>query len=98
MVLRSSFLPRFSHRLWALAFWFFFLSLGSFSRFFSFFTNRWQALGCTPFIEFTFGNGAGGRVASNDKELLAHGPEVGGGPVDQDTDREVETTDQEDQR
>src|SRR5699024_2804897 len=97
-VLRSSFLPRFSHRLLALALWFIFFQLGFFTSFFSSFTYRWQAFNCPAFIEFTLCNGAWGRVTPNNEELLSNCPKVGGRPVNQDTDWEVETTDGKNRR
>src|SRR5690606_11629215 len=42
------------------------------------------------------GLGARGRVVVDDVHLLAHGPHVGGQPVDEDTDREVDAEDGED--
>src|SRR5699024_8318745 len=97
-VLRSSFLPRFSHRLLALALWFIFFQLGFFTSFFSSFTYRWKAFNCPAFIEFTLCNGAWGRVTPNNEELLSNCPKVGGRPVNQDTDWEVETTDGKNRR
>src|SRR5690625_799745 len=96
IVLRSSFLPRFSHRLLTLAPGFGFFCFSFFLSFLSSFTNGGQAFDCATFVEFTFCNRAGGWVASDNKELLSRSPEVGGGPVEQDTDREVEHTDRKD--
>ena len=44
------------------------------------------------------GRGPGGRVVADHVELLAHRPQVRGGPVEEDADRERDTADREDQR
>ena len=44
------------------------------------------------------GRGSGRRVVADHVELLAHRPQVRGRPVDQDADREGDTTDSEDDR
>src|SRR5699024_3138635 len=92
-VLHSSFLPRFPHRLFALALWLIFLSLSFFTSFISSFTCRWKAFSCPALIEFTFCHAPWGRVTRNNKEMLSYCPEVTSGPVNKDTICEVETTD-----
>src|SRR5699024_7211596 len=80
-------------RLLALALGFLLFCGSTLFSFFGGFTDRRQAFGSTSFIEFTFGNRTRSRVATDNKQLLSHSPEVRRRPIDQHANWEVKTTD-----